>query len=266
MKVDEQRVTISPSTFRLILFTASISLHAIGCAPKGELKRTIHPPHKKYLDRLAPATAISVNTALREDLQQLTKGLPESCNLDSASLLSLHCRSEKWLVERSYPFKGQIDPKTDCQHNNEIIKCLTKNPPFALYLDWHSSHEKFLRENFLTWKESVHQIWDDKLSPDERKESEGILASLDWLTQKLSTEAAPTAADADQLVKTLGLELGQMKKSQDFLSGMQSARLSGKLNLKMLLDRMDAFYEQTHGPSPLWEDLRSMSLEGLDEG
>lgn len=263
MKVDKQRVNISHWVFRSVLFSA-LSLSS-ACAPQGELKRTIHPPHKKYLDRLAPATATSVNTALREDPQQLTKGLPESCRIDSAASLNLRCQSENWLVERSYSFKGNLDPKIDCQHNNEIIKCLTKDPPFALYLDWHSSHEKFLRENFLTWKESVHQIWDDKLSTDERKESESILASLDWLTQKLSHESAPNAGDADQLTKTLGLDPGQNKKSQDFLSGMQWARLSGKLNLKMLLDRMDGFYEQTHGPSPLWEDLRTMSLEGLDE-
>jgi hypothetical protein len=265
MKVGKQRANISLRVFHLVVFSSFALSTAIGCSPQGELKRTLHPPHKKYLDRLAPVTASSLNAALNDDLQQLTKGLPHSCKIDKGTALTLECQSEKWLVQRSYTFSGSIDPKTECQHSNEIIKCLKKDPPFALYLDWHSSHEKFLRENFLTWKESVHQIWDEKISDDARKESESILASLDWLTIKLSSESLKDSHDAEKLINILGLDAGQAKKSQDFLSDMQSSRLSGKLTLKLLLDRMDEFYEETHGPSPLWEDLHTMSLEGLDE-
>jgi hypothetical protein len=259
MKAGKRLVNTSLSVFHLLF------IMSFACAPKGELKRSIHPPHKRYLDRLTPATAASVNSALRDDSPQLAKGLPDSCKIEKADSLRLRCESENWLVERSYSFKGDIDPSVDCQHNNEIIKCLKKIPPFALYLDWHSSHEKFLRENFLTWKETVHQIWDEKLTSEERIESSSIMASLDWLTVKLSSQTSLEESDSDQFIKILNLGAGQAKKGQEFLSSMQSARLSGKLSLKLLLDRMDEFYDQTHGPSPLWEELRTMSLDGLDD-
>lgn len=238
-------------------------LSALACAPEGDLQRTLHPANKRYLDRQAPASP-PTGAALPPDTIIQTKGLPEACSFSSPKPLCMHCQSEEWVVERCYDFKGPIDPQIDCQYTADHVKCLTRFPPFALYLDWRISHEKFLRENYLLWQDTVHQIWDDKLSAEDREESERILKSLDWLTTILSTKAGIESSDGETWVKLLGLEPGTSPRAQDLIVSLQQSRLAGKLTLALMLEKVGDFYMRTHGTSNLWEDLRTMSLEGLE--
>lgn len=246
-------------------------LSAFACAPEGDLQRTIHPVSKRFTDHQTassasiPAAASETAAGALAAATSQSKGLPEACSNDSKPQLCLHCMSEHWAVERCYDYKGKFEPENDCLYTNDHLKCLSKAPPFALYIDWRTSHEKFLRENYLVWQETVHQIWDDKLPSDDKDESDRLLRSLDWLTLTLSTKSDLEAADGDNWVKLLGLEASANKSGQDLIQSLQRTRLAGKLTLAVLLEKVGEFYVQTHGASNLWEDLRTMSLEGLDD-
>lgn len=112
----------------------------------------------------------------------------------------------------------------------------------------------------------MHQIWDDKIQAEDRQESEPILKSLDWLTTALSQGMEPTSIDGEQFVKVLGLQGDDNRKlGQELVHSLQQARLDGKLTLTLVLDKMGSFYIRAHGASNLWEELRTMSLEGLED-
>lgn len=241
---------------------------AFACGPEGDLKRTIHPVSKKFTDRQTPSSApAEADAGLKASAVEVTqlKGLPSTCSSDSDKKLCIHCMSEHWAIERCYDFKGKLQAESDCFHTNDHVKCLTKAPPFALYLDHRSSHEKFLRENYLVWQETVHQIWDDKLLPEAKTESDRLLSSLDWLTLILSTKSEIGNDDFETWAKLQGLEGKSQALGQNLLVSLQEQRLAGKLTLASFLDSIGIFYIQAHGASDLWEDLRTMSLEGLED-
>ncbi|MBC7532942.1 MAG: hypothetical protein H7318_15315 [Oligoflexus sp.] len=256
----------TPIKTRCSLILAFLS--AIACAPEGNFQRTIHPVSKRFTERQAPSPASAAPDnappALTAETVQ-SKGLPAACSTDSNKQLCIHCMSEHWAVERCYEFEGKFAAENDCFYTNDHVKCLTKSPPFALYLDWRTSHEKFLRENFLVWQNTVHQIWDNKLQADDKEESDRLLKSLDWLTLTLSTKADIEAADGDTWVKLLELKPAASKEGQDLLLSLQQSRLDGKLTLAFLLEKVGDSYIRTHGASNLWEDLSTISLEGLED-
>ncbi len=243
-------------------------LAALSCAPQGELQRTLHNPNKKYAEKrgesLEPAAPALRSEAPSE--HTAVKGLPESCGRVSSNQLCIECQNEGWLLQRCYDYKGATDLQQDCVHTSDRVKCLAKSPPFALSLAWRAPEEKFLRENYLVWQEAVHTIWDPKLSQAEKHESETLLQSLDLTTRILTTTRGPTDQDAKSFAELMpGRGLDSAKQSKELLASLQKARQDGRLSLRFVLDRVGAYYEQTHGPSKLWAELRTMSLQGLDE-
>ncbi len=236
---------------------------SLACAPQGELSRTLHTPHKRYLHRINAAAVAPEPT---DGQANHTSGLPSACQAETGKQLCIQCQSDSLVSYRCYNFTSHWNANGDCHHTSEYLKCLIKDPPFALNFAWHSSDEKFLRENFLVWQETVHRIWDDKLQGADKAESEYILKALDWLTIAMTQRLKTTEMDGEKFIEVLGLNGAEhAKRGQALVVSLQKARLEGQLTLTLLLDKMGAFYIRSHGASNLWEELRTMSLEGLEE-
>ncbi len=241
-----------------------VFLLLVACSPAAEPKRILHPPHKIMLDRLPPAPSESLAEGPMAPM--LRMGLPKSCKADtSQDRFCIQCTFEPIVVVRCYNHLEDFNPQTDCRHTTEHVKCLNKALPSAFLFAWHPSREKLLRSNFLMWRETIAKIWDDTRLADDKPEIERIVKGLDWLSLLLSSKATISARDGRQWVEIVGLGVNLGPAAQDFIVAMQKSRLEGKLTLSLLLEGFTAFYLQTHGPSPLWEELRTMSLEGLDE-
>ncbi|MBC7661435.1 MAG: hypothetical protein H7249_17200 [Chitinophagaceae bacterium] len=252
--------------FKVCCSFALIVLIGLSCAPEGDLGRSLHPPHKRYMDRSSPQSLVAVAQAPKITPILNAKGLPEACKTEVGNELCVRCQADTVAVNRCYHAPRSFDSKSDCQYNAEHVKCLTKNPPFALYLEWRSSNEKFLRENFLLWRDTVHQIWDNRLTNEDREESDRILQSLDGLTRAFSTQMNPGPKESEAFVKALNLTREEDKtKAQELVADLQKQRMSGRISLSLLLEKMNGYYVQAHGASSLWTELRTISLEGLEE-
>lgn len=240
--------------------------YGLGCGPQGEIVQNIQPPHQAYLDRQNPVklTEDSASQKLGEP------GLPESCvtSKPTKAKLCLTCRSGDWLVARCYSYNLELDTEQACYHTTDSLKCLVEKPAFALSLAWRVSQEKFLRENFLIWKRTLHSIWDEKLNSQERSELDPVLNFLDKSSQWLS-KAPSDAPHEDELRRTVNFLPGNAetnaKNAKDMLDGLQTLRLSGKLKLANLLDETSAFLEKSQSNPRALAILRSLNTQGLDE-
>ncbi len=237
-----------------------LALLLVSCRPEGQLKRTIHAPHQKYLDRLNPSKEKS---ALQSE-SIFSTGLPSTCKTESESPLCLLCDDENIKIYRCYDFVGKWIPGEDCHYSQDAIKCLAKDPPFALNLDYRNSDEKFFKENLKTWVDTVHQIWEDKLSADEKIELQRIIHTLN-LSLEIVTKH--TALDKNHILvfrQNFG-EKTSVADAEVYLRRMTEDRKAGKLKLSHAIEGLKELTQKTHGAAPLFEKFSTMSLEGLEE-
>ncbi|RZA17954.1 MAG: hypothetical protein EOP10_21840 [Proteobacteria bacterium] len=243
--------------YTLILFLALLSM---SCRPEGQLTRTLHAPHQKYLDRLNPSKEKVIQ--LSDSL--FSTGLPSICKTASENPLCLLCDDENIKIYRCYDFVGKWTPGEVCHYSQDTIKCLTKDPPFALNLDYRNSSEKYFAENLYTWVETVHQIWEDKLSGEEKDELQRII-----LTLKLTLEIVTRHTELDKAqIAIFQQNFGGKTSAADaeaYLRRMTGDRKSGKLKLSQAIEGLKELTLKTHGSAPLFEKFSTMSLEGLEE-
>lgn len=230
------------------------------CSPKGELTRTLHVPHQRYLDRQNPAAAKKA-----EPRAALNPGLPGSCQIVATTTLCISCEDEASQVYRCYDYKSAFTPETDCYHNNDFVKCLVKKPPFALYLEHKNSSEKLFQENLTIWIDAVHRIWGEKLTETEKQESQRTFAALKIISAILSSQTTLDELDQQKLVDSLELKSPEHKTlAMAYLTRLQENRQAGKLKLTDTLQGFSELLKKTHGPSLLFEKFNTMSLEGLE--
>lgn len=247
----------------LILFLSAI----LGCTPAGDLTRTLHAPHPKYLDRLNPQnkSGPSSEVAIEDSSQKLNPGLPENCSTLSKKDFCLSCDEDGILVMRCYKQPSSIKTVEACHYDKGVIKCLSKEPAFALFLDYRNSEEKFFRENLETWKTAVHQIWDEKFTDDERSEAGRLISSLNVISEIFSGQNTRTDKDNERFFTAFQLTKDKEAVGLDFLSKIEGERLSGNLKLSLVMKDFSELINKTHGPSPLFEKFMAMSLDGLEE-
>lgn len=241
--------------FCILIFTVS-------CRPAGELTRTLHPPHQRYLDRSNPKLKESAPV---EGTQSLATGLPAECSLAN-SPLCVRCKDEEVLVYRCYDYRGRLDGNAECHSNEDVIKCLSRDPPFALHLEYRSSNEKSFRENLATWRQTVQQIWGEKMSAQERAETQKLMNAFEVLAYTLTTKTIVTEQDVHDFANFLNItQEEKVQKVKEYFLEMAATRQAGELKLSETIRGVDELIKQTHGSSPLLERFGTMSLEGLED-
>lgn len=248
------------------LLLISLIFPALACSPEGELTRTLHAPHPKYLDRLSPeAQPLTAAPSAPIPEIRLDPGLPDTCLTASMKPLCISCDESGVLILRCYEYSSVFPAEDDCHHDKDSIKCLMKNPPFALFLNYKNSPEELFRENLKTWIATVHQIWDEKFSEDERKEADRIIASLESLSDIFTSQTTREDKDNQNFFSAFELPKGKEALALGFLAKLERDRSMGKLKLSEVMKDFEELIDQTHGPSPLFEKFSTMSLEGLED-
>ncbi len=245
----------------LFFFTLGFML---SCAPSGELSRTIHPPHKKYIDRTA-SQKNQIKTDLASNETLLIEGLPASCRMIPGETFCLSCEEEGIHISRCYDYKGPFTPEKDCRYNRESLKCLMKDPPFALHLEYKNSEERFFKENVSTWTQTVHEIWGPKLEAKEKEDSERILAILDLTTKALISKEALDQKDEEAIAKIANTnDPKAIKMIRDYLAKIENDRRGSELRLSKVLVHLEELDTKIHGKSTVFTKFSTLSLDGLE--
>ncbi len=241
-----------------------MSLLMASCAPKGELTRTIHPPHQKFLDRTATVRP-EKDTEVKAVDGQLTPGLPESCQLLSDNPFCLSCEIEGIHLSRCYSYKGRFQADEQCRFSRDYFKCLMKDPPFALYIDYRNSEEKLFHENVSSWLTTVHDIWDSKLNEEEKVESERLLSALDLTSQAIISKNRFDKVDEEKLAELMKPKDPKgLSFIREYLAKVEAERLKSELRLSKVLIHLDELEAKLHGKSELFTKFGTLSLDGLE--
>jgi hypothetical protein len=242
---------------RFLLLFAALT---VSCYPKGQLTRTLHSPHQKYLDRLR--SSLNKNPTLTE--AQLAKGLPPECRTDQEDPLCLACEAGDIKVYRCYAFHGRWNAGEDCRYGQDFIKCLTQQPPFALSLKYRSSLERVFIEDLKSWVETIHQIWEDKLSPEERRAFDLIVSSLQSVAELVTRQTTVSRSDIDSFQHIFAASITPAE-AELYLRQMSEDRTTGKLRLSRAIKGLEVLSRKTPGSVALFERFGSMNPEGPEE-
>ncbi|MCX6128450.1 MAG: hypothetical protein NTX25_05215, partial [Proteobacteria bacterium] len=165
-----------------ILFVFGIIL-ALSCQPQGQLERHIHAPHLSFLADPKPGFQKHLNAENRAHTQDQA-GIPSSCQIENRDKtnLCITCMPDDFIVERCYRFQGQLDILSSCAYSQEHLKCLQRDPPLAINLNFKRSLEKELIEHINTWQESLSSIALNQFDEPQKIE---FTKATHWTTQLL---------------------------------------------------------------------------------